>query len=82
MAVCETLVRAKYFAALTHGSPRNPAGSRPFAPNTATKKSTEWWIFIKLWCEQRGTHLTILCQFFSPFCCFSPVFYLFARHFA
>ena len=33
----KTLVRAKYFAALTHGSPRNPAGSSPFAPNTATK---------------------------------------------
>ena len=36
----------------THGSPRNPAGSRPFALNSATKKSTIRWIFIKPWCEQ------------------------------
>ena len=78
----------------THGSPRNPAGSRPFALNSATKnppfggflsnfgaskvlrlrlasqpcgfeplcikiatkKSTIRWIFIKLWCEQRGSN--------------------------
>ena len=52
----ETLVRAKYFAMLAHSSPRNPAGSSPLCIKTATKKSTIRWIFMKPWCEQRGSN--------------------------
>lgn len=32
------------------------------------------WVVLNIWCEQRGTHLTIFSQFFNPFDRFLPAF--------
>ena len=62
----QNLVRAMYFAGFAI-SPRN-------SPHCRQNQKPPFRTVLKLWCEQRGTHLTIFSQFFNPFDRFLPAF--------